>query len=370
MTIDANNYPLRPDEITTDWLEAALKSSNTMPASAGITSVARRPIGVGVGMLGLIEVITPTYSGDAGNAPKSVVVKYPTEVEGNLAVATTFNVYEREVRFCQLLGPKAGLRLPKLYFAHTTSASSFIMVMEDLSGYALGDQVEGCSVKQAEMSIIEMAKLHAAFWEKVDSDDFKFVPYHFPTVHSDAMLQGAIAGWDAMVAVFGDVISPELKSNKDKFLTTVPKMQEWIVSHPHTLVHGDWRMDNLMFGVEPDHAPMAVLDWQGTLRSKGVQDLAYLLSHNMDVTERRDNERALVAMWHSELLKNGVKNYTAEQAWDEYRRAVLYLWVYATVIAGTLDPSNERGKAFMTAMVTRSSTAIGDLDGIALLDTF
>jgi hypothetical protein len=75
-------------------------------------------------------------------------------------------------------------------------------------------------------------------------------------------------------------------------------------------------------------------------------------------------------MWHSELLKNGVKNYTADQAWDEYRRAVLYLWVYATVIAGTLDPSNERGKAFMTAMVTRSSTAIGDLDGIALLDTF
>jgi hypothetical protein len=49
---------------------------------------------------------------------------------------------------------------------------------------------------------------------------------------------------------------------------------------------------------------------------------------------------------------------------------VLYLWVYATVIAGTLDPSNERGKAFMTAMVTRSSSAIGDLDGIALLDTF
>ena len=157
MTIDANNYPLRPDEITTAWIEAALKSSNSMPASAGISSIARRPIGVGVGMLGLIEVVTPTYSGDAGNAPKSVVVKYPTEVAGNLAVATTFNVYEREVRFCQLLGPKAGLRLPKLYFAHTTSASSFIMVMEDLSGYALGDQVEGCSVKQAEMSIIEMA---------------------------------------------------------------------------------------------------------------------------------------------------------------------------------------------------------------------
>ena len=370
MATDVNNYPLRPDELTPAWLEAALKSSNTLPASAGIASVERRPIGVGVGMLGLIEVVTPTYTGDAGSAPKSVVVKYPTEVEGNLAVATTFNVYEREVMFCKHLGPKAGLRLPKLYFGESHSAASFIMVMEDLSGYELGDQVAGCSVDQAKMSIVEMAKLHASFWEKVDSDDFRFVPYHFPSVHSDAMYQGAVAGWDPMVAVFGDVISDELKNNKDKFLGTVSKMQEWIVSHPHTLVHGDWRMDNLMFGVSPEHAPIAILDWQGTLRSKGVQDLAYLLSHNMSIEERRAHEKSLVALWHSELVKNGVANYTTDQAWDEYRRAVLYLWVYATVIAGTLDPSNERGKAFMTAMVSRSSTAIGDLDCMSLLDTF
>jgi hypothetical protein len=49
---------------------------------------------------------------------------------------------------------------------------------------------------------------------------------------------------------------------------------------------------------------------------------------------------------------------------------VLYLWVYVAVIAGTLDPSNERGKAFMTAMVTRSSAAIDDLNLMSLLDSF
>ena len=370
MATDVNNYPLRPDELTSEWLEAALKSSGSLPAAGGIASVERRPIGVGVGMLGLIEVVTPTYTGDTGNAPKSVVVKYPTEVEGNLAVATTFDVYEREVMFYKLLGSKAGLRLPKLYFAESHSAASFIMVMEDLSGYELGDQVTGCSIDQAKLSIIEMAKLHASFWEKVESDDFRFVPYHFPSVHSDAMYQGALAGWDPMIAVFGDVISDELKASKDKYLGTISKMQEWIVSHPHTLVHGDWRMDNLMFGVLPEHAPIAILDWQGTLRSKGVQDLAYLLSHNMNVEDRRTHEKSLVALWHSELVKNGVLNYTAEQAWDEYRRGVLFLWLYATVIAGTLDPSNERGKAFMTAMVTRSSTAISDLECMSLLDTF
>ncbi|MFM7746193.1 MAG: hypothetical protein ACKO8T_11130 [Actinomycetota bacterium] len=49
---------------------------------------------------------------------------------------------------------------------------------------------------------------------------------------------------------------------------------------------------------------------------------------------------------------------------------MLYLWVYVAVIAGTLDPSNERGKAFMSAMVSRSSAAIRDLNLISLLDSF
>jgi len=367
MAIDPKNYPQRPDDLTTQWLVAALQSSNTLPAGVGIESVERRPVGVGVGMLGLIEVVTPKYTGDAGDAPKSVVIKYPTEVEANLAVANAFNVYEREVLFCKTLAGDAGLRTPALYFAECNAATSFIMVMEDLSEYELGDQVVGCSVEQAQISIIEMAKLHSAFWEKVSGPEFDFVPYHFPSVHANALYQGTLAGWDPMVAIFGDVISPELKANKDKFIERLPKMQEWIASHPHTLVHGDWRMDNLMFGTKPGQSPLAIIDWQGTLRSKGIQDLAYLLSHNMEVVIRRNNERELVALWHSELLKNGVTNYSADDAWNDYCRAVFYLWEYVVVIAGTLDPSNERGKAFMTAMVNRSSSAIVDLGLIDLL---
>jgi hypothetical protein len=125
-----------------------------------------------------------------------------------------------------------------------------------------------------------------------------------------------------------------------------------------------------MFGTRPDHSRMAVIDFQGALRSKGIQDVAYLLSHNMDPGLRRANEQRLVELWCAELEANGVVGYSSDQAWDDYCRAVLYLWVYVAVIAGTLDPSNERGKAFMTAMVTRSSAAIDDLNLMSLLDSF
>jgi aminoglycoside/choline kinase family phosphotransferase len=370
MAVDPNNYPLRPNDITADWLAAALQSGGHLSTGASITAMQRRPVGEGVGMLGLIEVITPAYSGDAGDAPKSVVVKYPTEVEANLVVATTFNVYQREVLFYQHVALKAGMRVPKVFFSAFKGETSFIIVMEDLSEYTMGDQVKGCSVARAEVAMRELGMLHASFWEKVDAPEFEFLPYHFPGIHAEAMLGGARAGWDNMVSIFGDLISDEIKANKDRVLDAVPKMQQWLVQHPYTLIHGDFRMDNLMFGTKPEHSALAAIDFQGALRCKGIQDVAYLLSHNMDIAECRANEARLVELWRSTLEANGVTGYTREQAWDDYKRAVLYLWVYVAVISGTLDPSNERGKAFMSAMVSRANAAIRDLNLVSLIDTF
>ena len=370
MAVDPNNYPLRPNDITNEWLTAALQSGGHLSSDGSVASMQRRPVGEGVGMLGLIEVVTPTYSGNAGDAPKSVVVKYPTEVEANLVVATTFNVYQREVLFCQRVAPKAGMRVPKVFFSAFNGQTSFIIVMEDLSEYTMGDQVEGCSIARAEVAMRELGMLHASFWEKVDTPEYDFLPYHFPGLHAEAMLGGARAGWDNMVAIFGDLISDTLKTSKDRFLDAVPKMQKWLVQHPYTLIHGDFRMDNLMFGTKPDHSALAAIDFQGALRCKGIQDVAYLLSHNMDEKECRANERRLVEIWRATLESNGVKGYTSDQAWDDYKRAVLYLWVYVAVISGTLDPSNERGKAFMSAMVSRSNAAIRDLDLLSLIETF
>ncbi len=57
-----------------------------------------------------------------------------------------------------------------------------------------------------------------------------------------------------------------------------------------------------------------------------------------------------------------MQGYSADQAWHDYRKAVLSLWLYVTVIASALDPSNDRGKQFMSEMITRPAGAIADLD--------
>ena len=143
-----------------------------------------------------------------------------------------------------------------------------------------------------------------------------------------------------------------------------------MTSPPLTVAHGDFRMDNLFFGTAPGDAPVAALDWQGCLREKAVADLAYFLSGSIPIEDRRTHERDLIAKWHETLVHGGVSDYSAEQAWEDYRRAILYMWTIVVVIAGTLDPSNERGRAWMTHMVERAVAAIDDLDLLALLPEF
>ena len=63
----------------------------------------------------------------------------------------------------------------------------------------------------------------------------------------------------------------------------------------------------------------------------------------------------------------GVEGLTSKFIWDDYRRCILYNWVYAAVVAGTLDPTNEAGEAWMGQMVARQSSASEDLEVFDLL---
>ena len=53
--------------------------------------------------------------------------------------------------------------------------------------------------------------------------------------------------------------------------------------------------------------------------------------------------------------------------WEAYRQAILYNWVYASVVAGTLDSSNEKAFAWMQRMVNRQLEVSLDLDIFSLI---
>jgi Ecdysteroid kinase-like family len=356
--------PRHPDDVTPEWLTAALRSRGL---DVAVRSFRRSGVGEGVGMMSGLERLE--IDDATGSGPPVVVLKMPASNEANRAVAEAFHLYEREVLFYRDVAPRSAARTPEVYYADL-DGSDFVLLLEDLSDYRLGDQVQGCSLEDSRLGMIWLGKHHASFWDDVGDPSLDFMPDIWPSYSSDALQQGCAYGWEAMVEAFDDILPDHIRSLKERYLAAAPHLFEWMASPPLTVVHGDFRMDNLFFGTGDDQEPLIALDWQGCLRGRAAQDIGYFMSGSIPIELRRDHERELIGLWHEHLVENGVTGFSREDAWENYRRGVLYVWIIAVVIAGTLDRTNERGHRWMAEMLKRTVATIDDLGLIELLGEF
>ena len=354
--------PRLMSDVTPAWLTSAMQAAGH---DVEVATVAATPLGVGVGMMSGLQSLAVTYA--KGTGPALLVLKMPAENDVNRAVADLYHLYERETRFYRDVAPKSSAYTPIVYRADI-DGNNFVLLLEDLSDYTLGDQVKGCTLEETKGGIAWLARHHASLWGQTDNPDFAFLPEVSPSYSSDGLMQGCAFGWVPMTELFGHVVPERIGALKDRYLAALPKLFDWMATPPLTVVHGDFRMDNLFFASFPGQEPLIAIDWQGSLRGRASQDIAYFLSGSVPVELRREHERALINQWHAGLVANGVTGFSADDAWEDYRKVVLYVWVIAVVIAGTLDPTNERGRQWISVMLERSIAAIDDLDLVALMD--
>jgi len=357
------NLPKFPEGFSADFLNNALLEK-FLPSGISIQEVSIEPLAEGTGMMADISKLTFKYNTQSPHLPLSVIAKYASENPTNREVAMNMNLYERETRFADELDPQTEARCPAFYFCGLDD-DNFLILMEDLSDYEVGDQAVGANLEQTELAIDELAKLHAAFWDK--TSELKWVPGIANSYHADNMRNWSRTGWDPMVEAFGEFVPENVRGHRDRLLAAVPALQLERMSGPNTLCHGDFRMPNLLFGVEPHHHRLAILDWQGPLIAKGMFDVALLLGQNTKIEIRQKEEKQLLNRYLDGLKTYGVEGLTFDFFWDDYRRCTLYNWVYAAVVAGTLDPTNEAGRAWMGQMVSRQSSASEDLEVFDLL---
>ena len=276
-------------DVTTEWLTACIRSQG---GDGTVSTFTAQQLGEGVGMMATLNRLTLEYS--SGGGPATLIVKFPGELEANLAVAAQFGLFQREVRFYQRAAGRTRMHTPKIYAAEIDPNSEFVLLMEDLGGMRTGDQITGCDAEETAAAVDELVKLHSAFWNSVDSPDFDFAPIVDGSGQGDVMHNLAIASWDAMKAVHGDAVPQFMESVRQRFLDAIPAMHTWLGKGPLTLIHSDYRLDNLMLGTPPESPAIVALDWQGVMRSKGIEDVAFLLSQSVPVDVRRRIEREQV----------------------------------------------------------------------------
>ena len=343
--------------VSAEWVEECIGRGK-------LNNINLVPMGEGVGMMSSMSIIELEWEGST-NLPSSLVLKLAAENETNRTVSQQFNLYLKEVSYYKDLAPRTTARSPRIYASEIDEEHNFFLLMEDVSSYRMGSQVEGATVEECELCIDFLINLHASFWNQLNG--ISWLPNMSGSDNAKNMALGCEAGWPQLQEIFGNFVPDNIEAERKRYLKAVPRLQTQLDQHPTTLIHGDFRMDNMLFGQAPEHDSLLVVDFQGPLKGNGIHDVAYLLSHSAKTEVRREHERNLIERYSSGLINAGVKDYSFEKAWNDYRIGVLYSWTVAVVIAGTMDPANDRGFAWMSKMVERNGTAINDLDCLSLL---
>ncbi|MBI5289593.1 MAG: DUF1679 domain-containing protein [Chloroflexi bacterium] len=354
--------PAGPQELTAAWMTEALRSSGVIK-DASVTSIEVKTIGEGSGFIGQIAQVGLTYDRPEPGAPSSLVGKFPAASEGGRQIGNLFDFYHREIRFYEEIAEKVELRTPRRYYsAANPETKEYILLLEDLSPAEVGDHAQGCSLEQARLSVTSIGKFHATWWEH---PQLAKIGEWMPMI--DSPVQQVAAGayqqaWEPFLQMFGGSLSPEVKAVCERIGQNVVKIQSSFATPPLTISHGDYRTDNLFFASTAGGPEFAVADWQISTRGRGAFDVSYLLCGGLEPELRRAHERELVKLYHDTLEANGVRGYSFEQCWDDYRRGALFMFVYIVIAIGTLDATNERGMALWTAWLRRGAAAIEELN--------
>jgi Ecdysteroid kinase-like family len=363
-----DRLPTTTSEITSEWLTEALRESSTIGPDVTVASVSVDPQAGGVGFMGEVGKLTLTYEGEAGSAPTSMVAKFATQSPEIKAMMHPTRVFEREHRFYANISSDSPVRTPDIYHVTCDVAAEpndecYMLLMEDLGELTLGDQLAGVSPEQAEAALVGLAAHHARFWNGAGLENAPYIP-----VINGPLNKAGQSIYDASLPgfkeVFGSVLRPEMVPVADAYGRNHPKMLDRFAAMPHTLVHFDFRADNLFFETAADGSTgdVVVIDWQSISVGGGAADVGYFLGQNLSTDDRRAHEADLLHRYHETLVANGVTGYEYDQFFDDYRLAVVYGWVIPVFAVGSLDSSSERAMALWNTVIDRIQDAIFDHD--------
>lgn len=341
-------FPKTVDELTPEWLASVL--------GRPVRSIRTEPIGVGIGILGVLYRVHLEPAGE----PSTVVVKMSSPFAENRAFGSGYTLYEKEVRFYQQAAGRVPLRTPTCWFAGIDDANEWCcIVMEDVSAGVSPDQIAGLTLDEAAAAVDALAGLHGTYWEHPDLDSMTWLP------RLDApQFLAAEQNCQALFPVFEERYGPALgAAHVELSRSLLPHIAElltwWASRGPDTLTHSDMRGDNLLFCGEPSMANLVVLDWQMVVRSRGAYDLSYFLIGSLTVDDRRRWQDQLVQRYVDGLARHGVKGYDAARCLQDMREWTLVLVSTSPALAAA-DTGNERGRTFVTQMLSRWAAAAAD----------
>lgn len=246
----ANALIERPADLTAEWL------TTTLGAGEVTDFTVER---IGTGQMSECYRVGLTYADDQ-DGPASVVLKVAAADPSSRQTGLAMGLYEREVRFYTDIAP--GLHGPVSechHAAYDPATGAFDLLLGDAAPAVVGDEIGGASIEQATMALTQLGRVHGPLLGNTALADAQWLNRESP------LNQGLMA---ALYAGFVDRYRDEVEAEHLEVCERlVAGFDEYLAAEaasgrPQGLVHGDFRLDNMLFGEEGADRPLTVVDWQ------------------------------------------------------------------------------------------------------------
>jgi len=343
------SFPTSPGAMTADWLGAVLGQPGKLK---GFTAAK-----VGTGQMCDSYRLTLDWA-DGADAPATVIAKCPSHDEASRNIAKLTGTYVKEVSWYRELAGASGVPAPRCHFqAIADDEVDFILILSDLAPARQGDQLAGLGLAALAPCIEAAAKLHAHLWDDpqltrlawLARDNGDLVRALFPGLYLGFRERYATRLAAEILDVGAGIVA-----RLDAYLTREPAAR--------TLVHGDLRIDNILFA--PDGNASWLVDWQTLGRGSGAADLAYLVGTSIaDPFERAAADRPAFDHWLAALCGHGV-DPDPTALWDDYRVGALSGYFMAVFASMNVERTARGDEMFavMAERPARQALALGSLD--------
>ena len=350
----ARFIPQEGSEFTADWFTDLFQEQY----GAAVLDVSREVIGTGVGFVGEIHRCFLSWDATRGDLPASVIVKVPSKLPLNRSLGEGLQLYEREIIAYEKLASNMGLPMPNVLYSAMDDDPTpwldsvinflfsrlplggvswltvkflelasknprlrrYVLVLEDIADARPPSQVEGGSLDDALISLATLAKFHAHHWmneESIAVSDRIWALNRLPKVSQASYARNR----EEFLGRFGELVGDEKMRVIDDTQDRLEDLLAPLAQDPWTLLHGDYRLDNIMFR---PNGEIVVIDYQLLSKGRPGWDVAYFITTALSA-DYKSEEETMLKHYHETLLRAGITNYSFEELVDDVELTKLLL---------------------------------------------
>lgn len=367
--MDTQRIPLIRDagDITAEWMRQALLAGGAWGAPE-VSEVEVRKLSDVTNALGNLYRCHLTLRDGQAAGPASVIVKLPSSDALAFRFSRWLSLHRREYVFYRDIAPYGYVRAPTLYYGDfDADTNRFVLVLEDLGHMRGIPQSAGVDAARARHAIQQLAGLQGRFWEATAEPGLSACGDFLNTRQRRIMQTVYLLTLPAALDRFADLFTGATRRLALRFGYRIAAHFAALSAGPKTVVHGDFRADNLLFDEGGQEDGLAFIDWQGCGIGCGMYDVAFFLGTSVTSDMRRRIKRDVLDEYHDIVCSLGAENYTREDCWRSYRQNMLGTLMPMVIGSGALDMSDPGLVKQTRELLSRVLTAIEDLDSWDLM---